>query len=369
VVGGTVLALRFTMGLLKLYRQTTLGLRLGILRKSLGHGLRASTYPLQVLGLKKDEMKYYFSGSFELKYIEPEHAATVASACKYRLQSCHGSYVKTAEAWCDLALPYAADKELMLDSGAYTAWKQGKEVKLHHLMQVYGKMYEKYGSAYRKIWFINLDKIPASPGRNPVQEELDEAIAISDENFAILQKEFGDRILPVYHQGESHDRLLAVSKMAHYICLSPRNDLAEKARVEWSKEAHHVIPHNFTHGLAATGNRMMNEVPWGSVDSAYWTYTAAMGSIFVYLDGKFRVVRISDQHPERKNMGQHFDTLPAVVKEAVAQRILNYGFTIEQTQTNFVYRKAVSILEMIAFLKDFDPKPQEQLIQEQLFAL
>lgn len=314
-------------------------------------------------------LNYFFSGSFELKYIELEHAQTVAKACKYRLQSCHGSYVKVAESWCDMAAPFAADKELMLDSGAFTAWKMGKEVKLHHLMKVYGKMLEKYGDAYKDIWFINLDKIPASPGRNPTPEELDDAIRISDENFRLLQKEFGDRVLPVYHQGESEARLLEVAQMTNYICLSPRNDLPEKSRIEWSKEAHHLIPNSRTHGLAATGERMMNEVPWTSVDSAYWTYTAAMGSIFVYLDGRFRVVRISDQSPSQKDMGQHFNTLAPIVKQAVASRIEMYGFTVEQCMTNFVYRKAVSILEVIAFLKNFNPKPEEQLVQEQLFAL
>jgi hypothetical protein len=314
-------------------------------------------------------LHYFFSGSFELKYIEPEHAATVAAACKYRLQSCHGSYVKVAEAWCDVQKPFAADKELMLDSGAFTAWKQGKEVRLHHLMKTYERMFEKYGEHYRNIWFINLDKIPAAPGRNPTDAEIAEAIAISDENFRELQKHFGDRILPVFHQGESESRLKEVAGMAKYICVSPRNDLPEKNRIEWSKEVHHSIPHNFTHGLAATGDRMMNEVPWHSVDSAYWTYTAAMGSIFVYMDGKFRVMRISDQSPARKDMGQHFDNVSPMLQQAVVARIEKYGFTLEQVQTNFVYRKAMSILEVIEYLKHFNPKPLEQEIQEQLFEL
>jgi hypothetical protein len=314
-------------------------------------------------------MKYYFSGSFELKYIEAEHAATVAAACKYRLQSCHGAYIKTAEAWCDLAAPYAKDKELMLDSGAFTAWKAGKEVKVEHLLKTYGKFIEKYGDAYRRIWLINLDKIPAAPGRDPTKDELEEAIKISDENFETLQKTFGDCVLPVFHQGEDEARLAQIKQMARYICVSPRNDLPEKARIEWSKEVHHLTIGNETHGLAATGNRMMNEVPWTSVDSAYWTYTAAMGSMFVYLDGQFRVIRISDQHPERKNMNQHFDSMAPIVQEAIVGRIERYGFTVEQLQTNFVYRKALSILEVIEFLKNFDPQPQKQLIQDQLFAL
>jgi len=314
-------------------------------------------------------MKYYFSGSFELKYIEEQHAQTVAAACKYRLQSCHGAYVKVAESWCDLAAPYAADKSLMLDSGAYTGWKQGKEVRIDHLIKVYAKFIERYGSAYQHIWLINLDKIPGAPGRDPTPEEMESAIKFSDENFAILQKEFGDCVLPVFHQGEDEKRLAEIKAMARYICVSPRNDLPEKARIEWSKEVHHLTVGNETHGLAATGDRMMKEVPWTSVDSAYWTYTAAMGSMFVYLDGRFRVIRISDQHPERKAMNQHFDSMAPIVKAAIVARVEKYGFTIEQVQTNFVYRKAISILEVIEFLKNFNPTPQEQLVQEALFAL
>ena len=65
--------------------------------------------------------------------------------------------MKVAHRWCEVQRPYAADKELMLDSGAYTAWKQGKEVKLSHLIKTYADFVEKYGDAYKNIWFINLD--------------------------------------------------------------------------------------------------------------------------------------------------------------------------------------------------------------------
>jgi hypothetical protein len=315
------------------------------------------------------KMKYYFSGSFELKYIEERHMHTVAAACKYRLQSLHGSYARVAESWCDACVPFAAGKSLMLDSGAYTGWKQGKPVKLHHLMKLYEKFLTKYGKHYEHIWLINLDQIPAEPGRDPTPEEITDSIKVSDKNYSILRGEFGDIVLPVYHQGESEERLQDVAAMTKYICVSPRNDLPEKSRVEWSKEVHHLLPNNYTHGLAATGNRMMNEVPWYSVDSAYWTYTAAMGSIFVFLDGKFRVVKISSESPERKAMGRHFDNMAEPVKQAVLERIEKYGFTLNDIQTNFVYRKAMSILEVIEFLKQFDPKPEQQPVQDQLFKL
>ena len=133
-------------------------------------------------------------------------------------------------------------KAILLDSGAFTAWNKGEETTVDDVKRKYSKFIEAAGDMFDEIWGINLDVIPGEKGRDPTQDELKRAVEVSDVNFEILVKEFGDIILPVYHQGESMDRLAEcveqVDGKSNYICISPRNDLAESHRVKGSRDAH-----------------------------------------------------------------------------------------------------------------------------------
>lgn len=183
-------------------------------------------------------------------------------------------------------------KAILLDSGAFTAWNKGEETTVDDVKRKYSRFIEKAGDLFEEIWGINLDVIPGEKGRDPTLDELKRAVEVSDVNFEILVKEFGDIILPVYHQGESTERLAEcvaqVDGKSNYICVSPRNDLAEGLRVNWSRDAHAELnrkwPHIMTHGLATTGNRMVRSVPWYSGDSAAWVQHGGYGMIDIFHD-------------------------------------------------------------------------------------
>jgi hypothetical protein len=227
--------------------------------------------------------------------------------------------------------------ELMFDSGAFTAWSKGEEVTLEHLIPVYEGLLEKYDGTCNAIWLISLDKIPGGKGRTATPQEIHEAIRISDENFYRLVDRFGPRVLPVFHQNESDERLLEVSAMSEYICVSPRNDLPERARVVWSREVHTLLPKGKnTHGLAATGYEMMTTVPWGSVDAASWLLIAAYGG--VYVDRTLRTLAVSEMSPQRHEKNNHFRTLRKHERDLLAARFAEKGFTVEEMETDFVPR-------------------------------
>ena len=195
-------------------------------------------------------------------------------------------------------------RSIMLDSGAFTAWNKGEETTVDDVKRKYSMFIEMAGDMFEEIVGINLDVIPGEKGRDPTVDELKRAVEVSDINFEILVKEFGDVILPVYHQGESISRLgecvAQVDGKSNYICISPRNDLAEPQRVAWSRDAHGELtrnyPHIMTHGLATTGNRMVRTVPWYSGDSAAWVQHGGYGMIDIFHDADHSFGRKPDPH-------------------------------------------------------------------------
>jgi hypothetical protein len=195
-------------------------------------------------------------------------------------------------------------KAILLDSGAFTGWNKGESTSVDDVKRKYSMFINQADGLFEEIWGINLDVIPGEKGRDPTQDELKRAVEVSDVNFEILVKEFGDIILPVYHQGETVERLrecvAQVDGKSNYICISPRNDLAEGYRVKWSRDAHSELtqkhPHILTHGLATTGNKMVRTVPWFSGDSAAWVQHGGYGMIDIFHDDSMSNGRKSNPH-------------------------------------------------------------------------
>lgn len=292
-------------------------------------------------------MKYYFSGIGTFTGALKER---LAAQCPYRLQSCHGSYVNSARDWAELAANNPGHVELMLDSGAFTAWSKGDKVELQSLIRDYSYFIDKYEHKMKAIWLINLDKIPGSPGRTATQTELQEAVYISDNNFKELVKLFGERVLPVFHQNESEQRLNEIIDMAPYVCVSPRNDLPEKSRVTWSQYVHTSKKDIKSHGLATTGAKMLTTVPWYSADSASWVFAGAMGSITVLLKQKLTSISISNESPDLKNFNKHFDTMSSLSRDYIEQRIVQHGFVVDEMKMSHGHRMAFNMLETLSWM-------------------
>lgn len=289
-------------------------------------------------------LNYYFSGS---SLPTNQEFTRFVGDLPCRLLSCHGSYFSFAQRWTDTLLEYSdpGNVTILLDSGAFTAWNQGHEVTLDELAPVYWKYMEKYWGKVKDVFLINLDKIPGSPGRTPDAAEIEHCIQVSDQNYAQLCRLFGNRVLPVFHQGEPEDRLKHVCDMGEYICVSPRNDLGEIHRVKWSREVHAKIPGNIkTHGLAATGVDMMTSVPWYSVDSATYIFIASTGGVILCVNGKLIMIGASSKNGGRFDRGQHLCNLDPYTAETVIQPLLErLGYTQEQLAEDYGARMMCSM--------------------------
>ena len=268
----------------------------------------------------------------------------------HRLLSLHQSYLNLAKKWFTQIgeIRDTSDMELMLDSGAFTAWsRKESELDVHSLLRTYRQIQKSYGDRFKAVYFISLDKIPGEPGRAPTHEEISNAIRISDKNHHVLKSELGDSVLPVFHQSEPGERLHeVVSLNPTYICAAPRNDAKENVRVNWSHRIHAAIPGVWTHGLATTGGTMMLEVPWRSVDSAAWALRAAYGLIFVPVGNSIQSFAISEHSPNRRRWGQHIENMGPQLMAKVEQLREELGVSYEDLRTKPGARGAFNVFTL-----------------------
>jgi hypothetical protein len=172
---------------------------------------------------------------------------------------------------------------LILDSGAFSAWSQGRGV----VLDEYASWAQQQAARFPRVLAVNLDVIPGQRGRTSTADERDVAMAQSLANALVLRAA-GLPVMEVFHQDEPADflRQLVERRRAHEVLgLSPRNDMPLTSRKAWlrrvlallaSNGPEHVPP---CHGLAVTARDMMDVFPWWSVDSSTWTMVWRWGEI------------------------------------------------------------------------------------------
>jgi hypothetical protein len=310
----------------------------------------------------------YHSGSLGAA----SHRQTLMKLVDFRLLSFHEKYVVTARNYIKQvqAVRDTSNVTIMFDSGAFTAWKRKeKDIEVRDLLARLKKAFKYCEGRFKEVFAISLDKIPGTPGTTPSAEEVREAIRISDENHHILSSELGNKVLPVFHQGEPDSRLHEVLALnPEYICVSPRNDVHEKARREWAQRTHKLIPKKVrTHGLAATGGEMLLNVPWSSVDSAAIIQAAAFGKVFIPNRNTLLLINVSKHSSFRRHYSKHYDHWPdAMVKKTLESYLNLVGVTLEDIRSEGGARELINA----AVLVEASQRPHEEVPVEQgLFAL
>lgn len=316
-------------------------------------------------------MKYFLGGA---SGIRPSLIGEVASYIEYRLLSVHDSFKANTKNWCEVSHhPKSAMKEVMLDSGAFTAFMRGYQTSLEQLTVAYDGVIRNINPKLQ-LWFINLDVIPGAIERKDkagkvVQEErkvalgspeMLQALSQSDDNFKALRKKYGDRILPVYHQMEGDARMRHVLGMSKYVALGFRQDFAEDDRIKNAQEILHdarkIDSSVRLHGLATTGYDMLSRADFDTVDSASWLYCAAMGGILTDAlkkkKGRLIDLPISTRSPGQRIPRGHFNTIQQEERDDILARIKPTGVTLEQLQTDLSYRILVNAFQMREWIKD-----------------
>lgn len=276
-------------------------------------------------------MQLYLSGSIGNK--GDAIFAKLIQCDGYRL--CTYAYPKEAYEYLNLADGLGLRANMMIDSGAFTAWQNGKPIELEKLLSYSNDLVQRYGDRHNFV-FISLDVIPGQRNRFPTPAELKAAEEESYDNYLVYQHEMKDlHVLPVYHSGEALSLRDKYLKHTDHICLSMNQGMSEKNRVEWAMSAQ--APGIKLHGLAATGVQMIKYVDWYSVDSAAWIMSAAMGSIYWPLqDGRISTLPVSSNSPAKKKKNAHADNM--TISQPIIDVMESRGYTLEQLGTEYLAR-------------------------------
>lgn len=300
-------------------------------------------------------IRYFLSGASGIRAnVLPE----VVQHVDYRLLSMHKSFKGNTKTWCDISHhPKSAMKEVMLDSGAFTAFTKGHKVELDDLIRTYDDVLRRLNPKLQ-VWLINLDVIPGAIDRPATPQEFVEAIEKSEANYKVLKKRYGNRVIPVYHRTEGESQLMAVARMNDYVGVGFGPKTSEEYRVAHAEEVLAILkPMGKTvHGLATTGYKMLKRAPFDTVDSATWLYVAAMGGVYALDDaGDLRSIKISSSSPEQVKLRGHFNSLSPEEQQLVAQRCADAGVTVEQVQTDLSYRILLNAHQMREWLRSYVP--------------
>jgi hypothetical protein len=223
--------------------------------------------------------------------------------------------------------------DLVLDSGAFTAWRQEKSIDLDRYIQFIHDHEE-------HLWhYVNLDTIPGRYKVTRTPEQTEEAARLSFRNLEVMTKNGLDP-MPVFHQGE---RFYWLEKMldfgCSYIGLSPVNRAGVDQKCQWLDEVFGLLCNNDqgmpcvkTHAFGLTSPPLLLRYPWYSADSVSWLLGGGFGRVFIpriLPDGSYdysvvetpEVSHVGDSAGVRK--GSHLDhyglTLRAALEKYLAK--------------------------------------------------
>jgi hypothetical protein len=254
-----------------------------------------------------------------------------------------------------------APRKHLLDSGAYSAWKNGLTIKVDDYAAYVLSMPRGMFSAV-----VNLDVIPGEPGHVPSQTDIDRSAEIGWENYAALKRALGDRytVLHVYHQGEHLKWLRKLMDESPYFGVSPDNSKRTNEKMAWLDTLMPTLtdargtPLRKFHGFGVTAMQIIDRYPWYSIDSTSWRQWAMYGMIFytpssAHQRVTMRRVAISDKNPQRPQAGSwHYDRLAPDAQRTIRRHVESKGYTFDDLRTSLLQRDHYNLQAFIDFFAE-----------------
>jgi hypothetical protein len=219
--------------------------------------------------------------------------------------------------------------DLFLDSGAYTAKTQGREIDLVE---------------YCDFIDEHKDKVTCYAGLDVIG---DHRGTMKNIDFMVKR---GLMPIPTFHYGEPYDALLEYRKFP-YMALGGIVKLARPAMYAFFDECWNYLvdeegrPTTKVHGFGLTVDDAMQRYPWYSVDSTTWLNGGRFGSI-LHPTAKRRLFCSADS-PYEKHLGKHLGTITDLERAAFIKEFEKRGFTYEQLRTDFKMRNTWNVIRFI----------------------
>lgn len=206
-------------------------------------------------------------------------------------------YPEQLESW--LKVSGEAPGNIIIDSGAFSAWNKGSEVNLNQYIEYCKQAIQDAEKLNKKVFIVNLDVIPGKKGEtaslNKIRKEdnisvIDQAAREGYRNLLRMKKGgVNNTVIHVFHQGETWEHLERMCEKTDYIGVSPANDMSIQSRKDWMRSVFdYMYHHNInvdTHGFAVWMPSVLKEFPFTSCDAATWRILAAWGGIYYPVGG------------------------------------------------------------------------------------
>jgi len=169
---------------------------------------------------------------------------------------------------------YEDEVELFIDSGAFSAWSQGHEIKIDDYCNWISLNKEHI------LVYSNLDVIGNQ---------------VLTRNNQTFMESRGLSPLPVFHIGSGFRELRRLCEKYEYIAIGGMVPYMKKVSSVWKTliKIHEIGVDNNLHGFGCTNQRALFSFPWYSVDSTTWLSGARYGEVYLFDDRKSKIVSIS----------------------------------------------------------------------------
>lgn len=224
----------------------------------------------------------------------------------------------------------------VLDSGAFSAWKQKEIIDLFEYIDVVKEIEHLFSHT------IALDVID-----DPITSEA---------HTQIMVEEGCSKVVPVFHSGEPwHVLRYLIDQEYPAIGLSPNNDWAEKDKILWMRDVFSLFPELASIHTHSFGWGSINTIrfPITTADSLAWLLEGAFGCVITD-KGKFRV---TDRRPTTSTR-RHIRSCSADFKEQLGSIVDSLGLTFRELQEDAKARMCFNASYMYnLFAKAGSPVP------------
>jgi hypothetical protein len=220
----------------------------------------------------------------------------------------------------------ARDIKVFLDSGAFSAFSQGAEIKIDDYI-TFIKEHKPYLEVY-----ANLDVIGDPEGTLKNQKIMEKA---------------GLDPLPCFHYGEDPKYLQYYIEHYDYVALGGMVPISTPDLILWLDEIFSKyicdekgMPRVKIHGFGLTSHRLLVRYPWWSVDSTSWVMTGRLGSVYVprfragkydYLQDAWKVA-VSTRSPSQKEAGKHISSFSPGLRAKISEYFTHKGYQVGKSR-------------------------------------
>lgn len=224
---------------------------------------------------------------------------------------------------------------LMIDSGAFSAFYRGADIRLGPYMKFCKEMAPEFPQAV----FVNLDEL----NKDRTAAGRERQGRVSYRNWRTMLDE-GIKALPVYHVTTDEKWLRLYLKRTDHVAVGAIAKASSAQRVValdrvWERyliDTKTRLPTVKVHGMGITSFPLMLRYPWHSVDSTAWIRVAMFGHILVppLKNGEWDFsqppmkVGMSDRCPDRRVKGAHYTNMSPARRRTLLRYVRELGFKI-----------------------------------------